>query len=376
MANEKTHILIVGGGIFGLACAYKLARNGLRVSVYDAADFTKGASRGVLGALLPHAPEQWSAKKQFQYESLRDGESFWTEVDKLSGGNSGYGRIGRITPIGTERALIQAQARAESARKHWGPQFTYRIKPAPDVLGSGLAPFGVVHETLGARLYPLGAMNSLHLACETLGVALFANHPVTALGPQQIYGPWGQASGDYIIIAGGVGGFTLLDQYYDAPTGRGVKGQAALLGGVDGAGLPIILMDGFYLLPHQNGQIAIGSTSENIWHTPTDTDEKLDQLIDRAKDTLPMLRDAYVVQRWANLRPRARAPDPMLGPLPHSQIYVALGGYKTGFGFAPKIASSLCDMILGKGCELPRSFAADFQLDGVAPQFLRTGADQ
>ena len=37
-------VLVVGGGIYGLACAYEAASRGLRVALIEASDFGSGAS--------------------------------------------------------------------------------------------------------------------------------------------------------------------------------------------------------------------------------------------------------------------------------------------------------------------------------------------
>ncbi len=97
-------VIVVGAGAWGLACAYACAKAGMAVQVFEAAQIGSGASGGVMGALSPHTPDQWEAKKQLQLESLCNAEGFWAEVDALSGVASGYGRFGRLVPLTTPRA--------------------------------------------------------------------------------------------------------------------------------------------------------------------------------------------------------------------------------------------------------------------------------
>ena len=357
---HKHKAIIIGAGIFGLSCAYHLAKAGIEVTVYDAAALGEGASGGIIGALLPHTPDEWNAKKQFQYESLRDGAAFWTKVDTISGKNSGYGRIGRIVPITTKRELQLAQNRVQSAPEYWEDAFDYTLSPTPSYLAKNIAPFGVIHETLSARLFPSHALDSLARACENLGVTFYLHHRIDAIDAHSISGAWGKAQADYIILAAGVGGFELLEQLINTKSGQGVKGQAALLQLSQTPKIPQIHADGIYIVPHSGGQIALGSTSEKIWQEAYKTDTQLDDLITQARKILPALRDATIIKRWARLRPKARKADPIIGQI--TGVYVALGGFKIGIGIAPKVGQTMRDLILGRQVNLPKTFTPSHHL--------------
>ena len=118
-------LTIRGAGIFGLSIAWACARRGARVQVVDPHGVGAGASGGVLGALAPHTPENWNEKKAFQFESLLLAESFWAEVDTLSGLSSGYGRTGRLQPLHDDKAIDLARAREASAAALWGEAATW-----------------------------------------------------------------------------------------------------------------------------------------------------------------------------------------------------------------------------------------------------------
>ena len=97
--------------------------------------------------------------------------------------------------------------------------------------------------------------------------------------------------------------------------GNGVKGQAALLR-YPAPDAPQLFADALHIVPHTDGTVAIGSTSERAFHNPDDTDTQLDAVIARATAAFPMLRDAPVIARWAGVRPRAKSRAPMLGAYP------------------------------------------------------------
>ena len=108
-------VTIRGAGIFGLSVAWACLQKGATVRVIDPYGPGAGASGGIVGALAPHVPENWNAKKAFQFESLLMAQPFWAEVEALGGLSSGYGRTGR----GPARIKLGAfpELSVENARK-------------------------------------------------------------------------------------------------------------------------------------------------------------------------------------------------------------------------------------------------------------------
>jgi glycine/D-amino acid oxidase-like deaminating enzyme len=83
----------------------------------------------------------------------------------------------------------------------------------------------------------------------------------------------------------------------------------------------------------------------------------LDALIAKARAALPCLAQAPVIDRWAAIRPRARSRAPMLGEWPDRPgHFIANGGFKIGFGMAPKIAEAMADLVLDGRDTLPEGF--------------------
>lgn len=354
-------VIVVGAGIWGLACAYACARRGDQVTVYDAGRVGNGASGGIVGALAPHVPDQWNPKKQFQFEALETAGAFWAEVDEQSGLASGYGRIGRLQPLLSEKAVALSEARAASAQDLWHGRYHWRLEDRPDTMAEAAAPYGVVHDTLSGRINPAAATASLAAACRAQGAEIREDHPVTMLADHAFSGPWGTASADAIIVSAGVAGFDLLAPHTPLHPGSGVKGQAALMD-IDLGDHPQIYADGVYIIPHSNGSVAVGSTSENTWDTEG-TDAKLDTVIAKARGICPHLADANVIQRWSGIRPKARRRDPMLGPVPNLQgVTAALGAFKIGFGLSHKIGEVVAAQIHSDPVDIPDSFTLDWHM--------------
>lgn len=354
-------VIVVGAGIWGLGCAYACARRGDEVSVYDAGHVGDGSSGGIVGALAPYVPDEWTHKKQYQFEALDTADAFWEMVDALSGLASGYGRIGRLQPLLTPKAVALAHAREVSAQELWQGRFEWRVEPRPDTMTERAAPLGVVHDTLSARIHPAKATASLEAACQALGVTLFENHPVTCISDNAISGQWGKASADAVVVAAGVAGFDMIAPYTPLHPGSGVKGQAAVLG-ADMTGHPQIYADGVYIIPHADGAVAVGSTSEKTWATDG-IDEQLDAVITKARAICPILENAPVQQSWSGIRPKARRRDPMLGAVPNLKgVYTALGAFKIGFGLSHKIGETIASQIRDEPVDIPDCFMLDWHM--------------
>ena len=345
MATDK--ITVRGAGIFGLSIAWVLVQRGAKVQVIDPNGPAAGASGGIVGALAPHVPENWNPKKQFQLESLLMAADFWRGVEAVGGMPSGYGRTGRVQPIADEAALTLAQQRAETAATLWGDAADWIVRPVADPHWAPHSPTGYeIHDTLSGRLHPRQACMALVAALEAKGVQIQPDGPETAI----------------TLHATGVAGLEALNASHTRLVGAGIKGQAVLL---DHAmpDAPQLFADTLHIIPHADGTTAIGSTTERDYADATGTDNQLDDILNRARAAIPALKTAPVLARWAGLRPRSRSRAPMLGAWPDRPgHFIANGGFKIGFGMAPKIADTMADLILDGHNTIPPGFevAASF----------------
>jgi len=359
MAGDKTDIIVVGAGIFGLWTARAALARGLSVRILEAApEIGRGASGGIVGALAPHMPERWGEKKQFQFEALTVLGDAIAKVEQESGLSTGYTRTGRLVPLMNEKSRDRALARVDDARENWGDAAMMQVLPSdayPDWLLPSAAPAGIVHDTLTGRLHPAATCHALAEAVRRAGAIFEVNCTVTDVQSGRVETSDGDRVADAIVLAAGVDGFGLLAPLVGETPGRAEKGQAALLD-IDVADVPLIYADGLYLIAHKHGGVAVGATSEKVFETSA-PDALLDDVIRRAIAVSPRLAQAQVVQRWAGLRPRANGRDPMLGAVPGAQgIFAALGAFKIGFGIGEKVGRVLLDEIVDGKADMPDSF--------------------
>jgi len=340
----RVDVTVRGGGIFGLSTAWACLKRGASVRVIEAVDWGAGSSGGLVGALSPHVPEAWNAKKAFQLESLLLAADWWAEVEAASGLPSGYARLGRLQPLADDRAVEAARRREGEAGGLWQGRAEWRVVAATGGEWEPQTPSGwLVRDTLSARLSPRMGLAALLQALRARGAELILGDGI---------------EGGLVVHATGIAGLNDLSKAFDLPLGSGVKGQALSLRH-DARDQPQLFVDGLHIVPHADGTVAIGSTSEATW-TGNGPDAQLDALLDKAIAALPALALAEVIQRWAGIRPKAASRAPLLGAWPgRAGHYVANGGFKIGFGMAPKVAEVMADLVLEGRDIIPPEFRLD-----------------
>ncbi|MGI9522033.1 MAG: NAD(P)/FAD-dependent oxidoreductase [Hyphomicrobiaceae bacterium] len=350
-------ICVVGGGIVGLWVAHDLACRGAEVCLLERNVCGGGASGGMLGALMAHAPDNWNAKKQFQFDALSTlpGRIAWLEDS--TGRGTGYSQCGRLMPIRRSSFLAQAERRSANAKTHWRAEnanYGYRILPPPsdnDWLAREHAPLGLVFDELAARVDPVRYVAALRAAitgrvdiCEGRSFEDFDQN-TGLVTTSEVSAPMFTR---YLVIAAGYASYDIIARYTGRRIGGGVKGQAALFHCPEASHKPLIYDDSTYIVPHDEGLCAVGSTTEKVWEEPSKPDNGRVDFIERAKALCPPLRSATLISRWAGVRPRSSRIDPIVGRLNQkSPIFIATGGYKITLG----IAHTMAARIVGEICD-------------------------
>ncbi|KQQ36556.1 D-amino acid oxidase [Rhizobium sp. Leaf306] len=370
LPGDHVDLLIIGGGIMGLWAAVKAERLGIRTLLVEAGRLGQGASGGILGALMSHVPDRWNDKKQAQFDALVALEDEVSRLEGETGLSCGYRRSGRLIPLPKPHLrpiALRHQQEAEVNWRHDGDPFHWHVLDAspfacwPD---PAFTEAGIVYDTFAARVSPRHLMAAL---AAVLGnarhVSVIEGLPAERIDPvaNRVEFADGRSIGfGHCMIAAGPQSFPLLGPLspsISVPLGQPVKGQAALLKADIDPALPILFLNGLYVIAHDDGHVAVGSTSEEEFDAPFATDAKLDDLLVRARALVPALSGAEVVERWAGLRPKAIGREPMVGPHPdHPRVIALTGGFKVSFGLAHRLADAALGFVIGQEHSLPESF--------------------
>ncbi|MGB0633993.1 MAG: NAD(P)/FAD-dependent oxidoreductase [Paracoccaceae bacterium] len=336
-------VTIYGAGVFGLSIAWSCITRGAKVRVIEKKSVGAGSSGSPVGALSPHTPDNWNVKKKFQLDSLMMSKKYWTDLEYETGSSTGFMNSGRIQAIQDQRQLILAKERVEGAKVRWGNSFVWEV-----VDESKLLTWRPISKT-GLYIYDnLSSVITPNAALSVLSEAIVRSGSEIIIGQAREQGK--------VLYAAGYEELENISEVLKKPLGIGVKGQALIVK-YDARELPQISVNGVHAVPHFDGTVAIGSTTEKAFSDATNNDFLLDDLYQDAILNLPILKKAEVITRWAGVRPSARKRLPILGKHPVYQgAYIANGGFKIGFSLAPKVAEVMADYILYDIDNIPKTF--------------------
>jgi glycine oxidase len=344
-------MLVIGAGVFGLWAARHAIKAGRTVLVVDKRHAGAGASGGFLGALMPHMPDRWNAKKQHQFEALVGLEPAVRALEADTGMDCGYRRCGRLIPVTSESTRAIVEARIAGAKIYW-PGFAMGMLEPPfsgtiaqGWLAAKAAPFGAQWDDLSARIDPRALVAALAGFVRTCG-ELREGVEVVALEPRRAtLADGSHIDAGQVVVANGWGAYALLQPQMGAltggaPIGRGVKGQAILLGLAHGDERPIVYHDGAYVVPQAGNRVATGSSTVEDWQGDPDWFDPGDVVFqEKALALVPALAHAPVIERWAGVRPRnmliPKDTEAYFGPVPGLVgVSARIGGFKTGLAVA------------------------------------------
>jgi glycine oxidase len=354
--TESADVVVVGAGVIGLACAWRIAQRGLTVAVVERGRCGQGASGVPLAALWPASAADPRAPARCHRESLAMYQGFVSELEACTGENTGYSQPGRLRLIFSHAQLRRAEQELAASRSLAAdaPRFPLEIIDAEAVRAAEPA---VTASVLGALACPASAqvctkalLAALKTACLASGARLHENRAATscllrgetATGVATITGPIASRA---VVVAAGAWAGNLLGDVAPPPV-RPVKGHVICLACGEPPCRRIIQFDRMYVVSHP-GCVLLGSTTE----PDALFDESIDpsiagDLARRAVARIPALAELPVLETWAGIRARPRNGHPLVGPWPATKgLFVATGFYKTGIAMAPLVSLAIAAML-------------------------------
>jgi len=299
--SAQQRVLILGGGLMGLAIAHQLARRGTAVQVLSRRR-SEAAGFVAAGMLAPHAEGLSGDLLALGQASLERIPAWVGQIEADSGLRCGLRPCGIVVPF------ARASERDAYPTAPWGE--------ALDRRGLELEVPGI-----GASWQAgLEGSEVLALDCDGSG-ALAAVRLRTAEGEQQ------RLATEQAVLACGAWSAQLLPQLPIRP----VKGQMLSLQGPRHALGRVIFGPGTYLVPREDGLLVVGATSEaEAGFSEGLTPAGQRQLQKGMAALLPAAAQWPPMERWWGFRPCTPDEGPLLGEGPIPGLWLAAGHHRNG----------------------------------------------
>ncbi|HSV68100.1 MAG TPA: glycine oxidase ThiO [Mycobacteriales bacterium] len=378
-AQPVHDVVVVGGGVIGLAVAWRAATEGLRVALVDPRPGS-GATRVAAGMLAPVTEARYGEQPllALALASARRYPSFAVELAEAAGRPAGYRQTGTLAVAldVDDRAALRELHAVQTGLGLATDWLTGRecrtLEPllAPSVTGGLLAPGDhqvdnrvfaaallAAADRAGVDLWRVRATGILCAGDRVIGVRLDDDGVLAA----------GQ-----VVLAAGCWSAGLAGLPEPAvPPVRPVKGQILRLRTPPGqpylgrAVRGTVRGGHVYLVPRPDGELVVGATVEEQGFDTRVTAGGVYELLRDAHDVLPGLTELTLVETAAGLRPGTPDNAPILGPAPVPGLVYATGHHRNGLLLTPVTA----DAVTAYLCTgtLP-AVAAPFTLDRFAHQ--------
>ncbi len=332
-----TDVLVIGGGIIGLATAIALSQRGASVTVVERDICGRGATWAAAGMLAPEAERLEGQLLEFGIRS-RDMYPQWiASLMRLSGLDCGYWCCGMIAPSldESDRQIIAQHPKYISRQESYKRQSGL----GESVLGSLWLPEdGQVNNRKLAQAL-ITAARSLSIKILE-GVTVYQivrdDQRVTHLDTSA-----GKLQSDRYVLATGAWTRSLLP----LPV-KPIKGQMLSVFDSDRQLQRVIYAPNCYIVPRQDGTIVIGATVEDKGFEQGNTAAGVAELLNRAISVYPAIANMPITETWWGFRPYAPNEIPILGTSDYENLILATGHYRNGILFAPITAKLISDFMI------------------------------
>ncbi|MFM2157946.1 MAG: hypothetical protein RLZZ124_420 [Cyanobacteriota bacterium] len=350
-ASASEPVLILGGGLMGLAIAHALARRGVAVQVISRRR-SEAAGFVAAGMLAPHAEGLRGDLLALGQASLARVPAWVATIEADSGLSCGLRPCGIVVPFRS------AAERDSYPTASWGETLD-RTGLEREVPGIGPGwPTGLLFAQDGQIDNRRRLMRALERACVSLGVRFQEGSEVLGLERQGPDGPLAairlrSAEGEEqrlaaqrAVLACGAWSARLLPQLPVVP----VKGQMLSLQGPRRALQRVIFGPGTYLVPRSDGLLVVGATSEpTAGFSEGLTPDGQRQLQQGIAELLPAASGWPPMERWWGFRPCTPDEGPLLGSGPVPGLWLATGHHRNGVLLAAITAELLAAAVAAGG---------------------------
>jgi glycine oxidase len=345
-------VVVVGGGLIGLAIAWRARQRGMDVTVCDPTP-GRGASWAAAGMLAPVTEAHYGEEGvlELNLAAAQRFPAFAAELEEVAGRSAGYRACGALVIARDQddhaalSDLFAFQQRLGLGVERLRSRECRALEPGlTPAIRSGILVEGdhqVDNRALVEALLAACANTGVDVRAETVaavdssggrvrGVALRSGEVMTA---------------DAVVVAAG----WTSDRLEGVPPLplRPVKGQLLHLQGDPEHPLATRLIRGLecYVVPRGDGRVVLGATMEERGADLRVTAGGVRELLRAGRELLPDIDELELVETIAGLRPATSDNAPLLGPTEIEGLLVAAGHFRHGVLQAPVTADEIVDLL-------------------------------
>jgi glycine oxidase len=356
MPAPGSDVIVIGGGVIGLAVARAASRAGMAVTLLERDALGGGASAMAAGMLAPTSEAEFGeAGLRLLRLGLASAErwpAFAAELEEATGVALGLRRTGSLLVArdrdeaeALERELRFLEEQGLDARRLRGSQ-ARELEPA---LAPGVR---LALEVPGDNsVDPRRVCAALARAAGADGVQLRAGAPVARLRHEEERvagvvlesGEWLRA--EQVVLAAGA----WSARVHPARV-RPVKGQILRLRDPAGPGLleRVVRYEGGYLVPRDDGRYVLGATVEERGFHFENTAGAMRELLREAWELVPGIDELEIEEFGAGVRPGTPDNVPAVGRGAVEGLVWACGHYRNGILLAPLTAELAVGALRGE----------------------------
>lgn len=352
-------MVVIGGGLIGLATAWRAAQAGLAVTVVDDAP-GEGASHVAAGMLAPVTEVTYGeeALLRLAIASARRWPAFADDLAAAADMAIGYRPDGTLLvahDTDDRRVLddlrgfmlelgLSADVLTSRGCRQREPMLNPRIR-------GGL----LAHDD--HQVDPRRTIAALRLAAERAGVTHVTERATSIDHAEGTIRGVDLADGTslrapHVVLAAGVASSAVdgLPEHVRPPV-RPVKGQILRVrGSADdpllGASVRgIVHGRSIYLVPRDDGEVVIGATQEERGHETTVTAGGIRELLDDAARIVPGVDELELTETAAGLRPGTHDNRPLIGSAAIEGLLLATGHHRSGVLLTPITADAIVALL-------------------------------
>ena len=354
MSEKDVDVLIVGGGVIGLAIAREVARSGMSVRLLErgaTGGEATGASAGMLAAQLEaHEPGPLLSLSLASRALYPD---FLRALQGETGETVDLRREGALV-VALDEAEREALARSASAQRRMG--LDVKTLDAVEIrelepLVSGDA-HGGMHLPHEHTVDPRRLVEVLRRAAEAAGAEVRAGVEATCILMERGTARGARAADGTehrareTVVAAGAWAGALPAEGIPVPPSEPVRGQM-LCFAAPGIVRHVVASEEVYLVPRSDGRLLAGSTMERAGFDRSVTAEGMARIAAAAIRLVPRLAAAAFHSAWAGLRPGTPDGLPVLGRAAPGLLY-ACGHLRNGIVLTPLTAAIVARILRGE----------------------------